>query len=79
MTDMQKQIEQMGFDAAMAQSLSEIVHITRARAIEECARVAESHTTNLEGSEAAFVHRTARKIARNIRALSEPSGDRKCE
>lgn len=40
-------------------------------AVEECARIAESHSTNLEGDAAAFVHRTARKIADNIRALDK--------
>ena len=34
---------------------------------ERCAQIAESHTTNLDGDEAAFVYRTARKIAERIR------------
>jgi hypothetical protein len=38
---LQKQIEQMGFDAAMAQNLAEIVQITRAAAINEC--IAAAH------------------------------------
>jgi hypothetical protein len=72
-SDMQKQIEQMGFDAALAQSLAEIVAITRRTTIEECAMIAESHTTNLDGDEAAFVYRTARKIAQRIRAAAVSS------
>jgi hypothetical protein len=52
------------------------LRLIRAEIIEECARVAENHTTNLDGSEAAFVYRTARKIAKNIRALSDTSQDR---
>ena len=85
MTDMQKQIEQMGFDAAMAQSLSEIVSITRASTIMECAKIAENclggraHTYTSENAE---LYRSqdalCELIAAKIRALavSFPSGIR---
>jgi hypothetical protein len=62
--------------ALIVSALRGLAQCSREQAIEECARVAENHTTNLDGSEAAFVYRTARKIAHNIRALSDTSTDR---
>lgn len=41
MSDLQDQIERMGFDAVMAHNLSEIVRITRETTIEECAKLVE--------------------------------------
>lgn len=77
MTDMEKQIEQMGFDAALAKSLVEIVMISRETAIQECIEAARD---GFESSMKDYVligpSGMAMRMINSIKALANSSGIR---
>lgn len=75
MNEIKEGIKRMGFDAEMAENLSEIVRITREAAIEECARAAEGAIPSIQEHYGVAETVGAHIAARRIRALVSTSGE----